>query len=495
MTSLTPWLVIAPLAGGAAAFIVSRHSARSIGMFTSVSTMLLTLVVAAQVNQGTPLRILIGGWGAPLGIELYVDGLSAVMLLLTAVCALTIALFSWNYFQYAPAESGRSEWQPYVSFWPLFLFLWGGMNALYLSSDIFNLYVSLELVTLSAVALVVLTESTLSLGAAIRYLLAAFVGSLAFLLGVALLYAAFDTLDLSLLAARVTPGLPAALAIALVTAGLSLKTALFPLHFWLPRAHATAPAPVSALLSALVVTASFYLILRLWLGPFAPAITPPVAQCVGAAGAAAIIWGSIQAIRQQQLKLMIAYSTVAQVGYLFLVLPLATASAGASLAWSGGVYHAIAHAFAKAAMFLAAGTIVYSVGSDRIVGMSGIATRLPVATHAFGLAGLSLIGLPPTGGFVAKWLLLSASLETAQWWWAIVILVGGILTAGYVFLVLGQELSQVDEEVQPDFKPVPRALEYAAMLLALIALGLGLVAPKVLGLLEVGSRAAGGTVQ
>jgi formate hydrogenlyase subunit 3/multisubunit Na+/H+ antiporter MnhD subunit len=156
----------------------------------------------------------------------------------------------------------------------------------------------------------------------------------------------------------------------------------------------------------------------------------------------------------------------------------------------GGVYHALAHAFAKAAMFLAAGSIVRALGSDRIAGVSGIATHLPVSTYAFGIAGMTLIGLPPSGGFVAKWLLLSAALSSGQWWWGVVLLLGGVLTAGYVFLVLGQELSQASSDRTADFRPVPARMEVAAMALALLSLGLGLRAAEPLALLAIGSALA-----
>jgi multicomponent Na+:H+ antiporter subunit D len=485
-----PWSVVVPLVGGAIALIVSRRETVTISLATAGATLLLAVMVASDVWMYGPGNLALGGWDAPLGIEMHADGLTAVMLLMNAVVGIAIVIFGSSYFDHTVPGAGRDNESSRSSggFWPLLLFVWGGTNALYLTSDVFNAYVSLELLTLAAVALVVLTDSPVVLTAGIRYLLAAFVGSLAFLLGVALLYATFHTLDLGLLGERFTAAPSSWMALALITTGLALKTALFPLHFWLPRAHAGAPAPVSALLSALVVTASFYFLLRLWVSVFTPALTTALAQAIGVAGAAAIVWGSIQAIRQQHLKLMIAYSTVAQVGYLFLMLPLMTGSAAAaSMAWSGGLYHAIAHAFAKAAMFMAAGSVVYSIGSDRIIGLSGIASRLPVSTYAFGIAGLSLIGLPPTGGFIGKWLLLSSAIESDQWWWAIVLLAGGVLTAGYVFLVIGQELSLSKADVTPEFKPVPRSMEYAAMILALIALALGLRATEIVALIDIGS--------
>jgi len=189
---------------------------------------------------------------------------------------------------------------------------------------------------------------------------------------------------------------------------------------------------------------------------------------------------------------MIAYSTVAHVGYLFLVFALVSPPPGstpgtvapwAADAWTGGIYHALSHSLAKAAMFLAAGAIMKSLGHDRIAGVRGIANHLPVSTYAFGIAGVTLIGLPPTGGFVAKWYMLSAAIASGQWWWAVVILLGGVLTAGYVFMVLGQELSRSESDTQPEFAPVPRRLEQAAMFLALLSLLIGLRAAEPIDLI------------
>jgi multicomponent Na+:H+ antiporter subunit D len=488
MTALVPGPVVIPLAGGCLALLLGRAGARTTSVLAGGATLLASALVTGQVWRHGPLRHPVGGWAAPLGIELRADGLAVFMLLVTAAAGVAIVAYALGYFPRAPVPAGEG-WEAGESFWPLLLFLWTALNGLFLSADVFNFYVTLELMTLCAVALAVLGGENAALRAGMRYLLAAVLGSLAYLFGVAVLYGAFHTLDLGLLGQRVGPGPPAWAAAALMTTGLAIKTALFPLHFWLPRAHASAPAPVSALLSALVVKASFYLLLRLWFEVFPAAITPAAAQLVGALGAGAILWGSVQAIRQPRLKLLIAYSTVAQVGYLFLLLPLAggDAGAGGADAWHGGVYHALSHALAKAAMFMAAGTIMRSLGSDHIVGISGIAGSLPVSTYAFGIAGLTLIGLPPSGGFVAKWLLLSAAIAGGQWWWAVVMLVGGILTAGYVFLVLGQELSQAPSDLAGRFAPVPRVMEYSAMLLALLAMLLGLRATEPLALLAIGS--------
>jgi multicomponent Na+:H+ antiporter subunit D len=491
MTGFAVWTVVLPLGGACMALLASRRFVGPLGVAVGAATLLAAAGVAGEVWTAGPTRYALGGWEVPLGIALQVDGLSALMLLTAAATGLGGAVYALGYFAH---DEERAGWASRDGFWPVVLLLWAGLNLLFLSADAFNLYVALEVMTLAAVALIILEGERTALLAGMRYLLAAFFASLAYLFGVALLFGAYHTLDIALLGERMVPGVVAWSAAALITVGLALKTALFPLHFWLPRAHASAPAPVSAALSALVIAASFYLLLRLWFGAFPAIITPAVAQVVGAFGAAAIVWGGLQAIRQQRLKLMIAYSTVSQIGYLFLLFPLATLAAApvALDAWSGGVYHAVSHAFAKSAMFLAAGAIVHGLGHDRIVGISGIATGLPVSTYAFGIAGVTLIGLPPSGGFIAKWLMLSAAIQSGQWWWAVVILAGGVLTAGYVFLVLGQELSLVEREARPEFAPVPRRMEYAAMVLALIGLLLGLRAVEPLLLLRIGNPFGGG---
>jgi multicomponent Na+:H+ antiporter subunit D len=488
------WMVLLPLTGAVLTLGGSRAASRPIALAVAGAITATALLGARGVWRDGPQRLAAGGWDPPLGIALHLDGLAALMLVMAAVVSLTVAIYSLGY--YPGATAARSVWESERVFWPLLFLLWGAMNALFLSGDAFNLYVALEVSTLAAVGLVVLAGEAAAFAAAMRYLLAAFLGSMTYMLGVGLLYSAFGTLDLGLLAERMSATPAAWAALALMTVGLCLKTALFPFHFWLPGAHARAPAPVSALLSTLVVTASFYLVLRLWVFVFAPILNVPAGQLLGALGAAAILWGSALAIRQQRLKQMVAYSTVAQIGYLFLMVPLllgigdprVSPSAGLA-AWNGGLYHALSHAFAKAAMFLAVGAIARSLGHDRIVGISGIASRMPISTYAFGIAGMTLIGLPPSGGFVSKWLLLSAAIGGRQWWWAVVILAGGILTAGYVFLVLGQELSEAKSDREVEFAPVPPVMEYAAMGLALAALLLGIRTAEVIQLLGAGAPA------
>ena len=373
--------------------------------------------------------------------------------------------------------AGSVEARAPFAFWILLLAIWGALNMVFLGGDLFTLYVALELLTFSAVPLVSLDGRPETLQAALRYLLFALLGSVLYLVGTVLLYGSYGTLDIVLLAGRVRAEPPTLIAAALMTVGLLAKTALFPLHLWLPPAHAGAPAAASAVLSGLVVKGSFFLVVRLWFNVMPGLTSYAGAQLLAAMGAAAILFGSVVALRQERLKLLVAYSTVAQIGYLFLMFPLAFSPVTAQLqsggALAGGILQAISHATAKAAMFMSAGLIYAALGHDRIVGLGGLGRALPVSVLAFALGGVALIGVPPSGAYLAKELLLQAAVETEQWWWAIVVQAGGVFTSSYLVLVLAHALAPAEAPNTLRVR-VPRMAEAAALALALCSLLLGL---------------------
>jgi NADH:ubiquinone oxidoreductase subunit 5 (subunit L)/multisubunit Na+/H+ antiporter MnhA subunit len=211
----------------------------------------------------------------------------------------------------------------------------------------------------------------------------------------------------------------------------------------------------------------------------------PSAQLLAGLGAAAIVVANVVALRQERLKLLVAYSTVAQIGYLFLMFPLAfdagAAGIGRGGALAGGLLQAISHATAKAAMFMAAGLVYVALGHDRIAGLAGIGRALPLTVLTFAVAGVALMGLPPSGAYVAKKLFFDAAAGSGQWWWERVLDVGGLLTASYVVLVLAHALRRADAPIAPR-KPVSRIAELAALTLALCSLALGFAADGTLGL-------------
>jgi multicomponent Na+:H+ antiporter subunit D len=486
VTALMALLVALPMVGALTTFVVPVRFRAGAGLIVSALTALCAGWVGWSVMTDGVQTHRLGGWAAPLGIELHVDGLTGVFLLMTAVVALPVGIYARTYFSQPEGRTAADE-----LFWPLWLMLWGALNGIYLSADLFNLYVMIEVMSFAAVAMAVLTGQATALVAGLRYLLAALVGSMMYLMGVVLVYGAVGALDLYLAAQSIDGRLLFRVAFGLMLAGLMMKTALFPFHFWLPGAHSAARPPVSAILSALVVKATFYLIMRLWVDVFGGSISYATGQAVGTLGAAAILWGSYQALRQTRLKLMIAHSTVGQLGFLFLLFPLITVAhetavdtAGLAHAWKGGIYQVLAHAFAKGALFLAAGVYVLAVGNDEKGSMVDLVARLPMTTFALGLAGVSLIGLPPSGGFMAKWMLLKAAFASGQWWWAPVILMGSLLTAGYVFSILRHAFAPSSTRVE--LRPVPKTLEVCALVLGLLAIVIGFRSEEILALLDVG---------
>ena len=479
-----PWLVALPLIGALLVFVlpVRWRAPGSLVLLVPVGIASIR-TLAGVISQGVQSHVL-GGWMAPLGIGLQADGFAAGMVVLTALIIIFCAIHAAGYLRGKPAEEG---------FWPLLWFMWAALNSIWLSADLFNLYVGIELLGLAAVGLVALAGNAQSLAAAMRYLLAALLGSLFYLLGVALIYAALGSLALADLAAH-GPGQPTVLiAMALMTFGLLLKTALFPLHGWLPPAHGGALTPVSALLSALVIKASLFMLIRLWLNFGTGGMPAALALTLGLMGTGAVFWGGWMALRQTQLKHLVAYSTVAQIGSLFLFFPLVvgTPAAAAALAWDGTVLLLVSHALAKAAMFLAAGNLVFAIGSEQIADLNGVCRFRPLSLLSFGVAGVSLTGLPPSGGFTAKWLLMQSALASGQWLWLPVLLGGGLLSAAYVIKVLNNAM--VEGPVRRDrFEAPSLPLELAALALGCVSLILGLAAHAPLAWLRVGGPFGGG---
>ena len=484
--------IVLPAAGAVVALALGGRQAERVALVVLPADFAVALAAVVGVWQSrTPLVYQVGGWAPPLGIALRADGLAAIMLLTTALVIGAIGLFAREGFA-TPADTPEARGP--LAFWTLLMGVWAGLNTVWLAGDLFTLYVALELLTFGAVPMVCLDGRAETLAAALRYLLFALIGSALYLLGTALLYGGHGTLDIVLLSGLVRPGPVVWVAAALMTTGLIAKTALFPLHLWLPPAHAGAPAAGSALLSALVVKGSFILIVRLWFDAMPGLLDHAAAQMLAALGAAAIVFGSVLALRQARLKLLIAYSTIAQIGYLFFLFPLAATPLPVvstaeqvwhAAAWTGGVMQLVAHAVAKAAMFMAAGLIGEALGHDRIAGFGGIGRVLPMTVFAFGLGGMSLMGLPPSGGFVAKALLLTAAVAEGQWWWAVVILVGGLLAAGYVFRVLAPALAAADAPLVLR-ATVSRRRQAVVLALALCALLLGFVPLRSSELLAVG---------
>lgn len=362
-----------------------------------------------------PLRYAVGGWPPPWGIEVVLDLLSAFAV------AVILGVATLSLLAGGPAVRARQPGREPV-YYTLALLMLTGLTGIVVSGDMFNVFVFLEVASISSYALVA-SGGGPALAAAFRYLMLGTVGASFYLLGVGLLYALTGTLnmaDLSVRLADVSGSAAAAGGITLIAVGLALKMGLFPLHGWLPDAYTYAPPPVAALLAPVATKAAAYLLARLLLEVLATAQTP-VAASLAWAGAASILAGGVMALRQVDPRRLLAYSSVSQIGYIALGIGLANASALA-----GAYLHILNHAVLKATLFLA---VAGSGGAGREM----LAWRMPVTAACAVVAGLSMVGIPPAGGFFSKWYLLEGALEAQQPLLVAVILAGSLLAVGYTY--------------------------------------------------------------
>lgn len=387
---------------------------------------LCALLAVEVAHQGT-LRYALGGRPAPWGIEFLVDPVIAYLLLGVSGLFCLVALFAEDEL---PAELGEAGLPRFSA---LFLLLEASLLGLLATNDLFNTFVFLEISALAAVGLVAVKNDGRSVEAAYRYLILSTLGSGAFLLAVALLYATTGHLNLRYLREALVPALGAypltvAAALALMLLGLMVKAALYPLHVWLPEAHAAAPTPSSAILSGVVVEVYalvlFKLVLRLF--PETAAVSLAWRWPVLLASTVAIFAGSVAAIREVDVKKMLAYSTVSQVGYLFLGFGLLSRSG-----LLGSLLHVLNHAVVKTMLFLSAGAIIQSTGRRRVTEWQGVGLQTPLPAAAFAVGALSMVGIPPLNGFISKWYLSLGALEAGMPFYLWVVLLSSLLNAAY----------------------------------------------------------------
>jgi multicomponent Na+:H+ antiporter subunit D len=465
-------LVFLPLGATLVIMLLPSRAGAVVGLVTVLALPVCLLPLTQAVWNETEVTLALAEFAPPLGIVWRLDGLALIMLWLTAIVAVAASIHALTSF---PDDNHSSQ-----RFWPLWLMLLAGINALFLSADLFNLYVTLELITLASVAMIGIGSKVLALKAAMRYLLLGLLASLLYLLAVALIYGQTGTLDLYLAGERLEADPLAATALVLMTLGLLFKAAIFPLHVWLPPAHGNAIGPVSAILSGLVVKVALYMLIRIWFWTAGDWDLSGAGTILGLFGAGAIIYGSLSALVQPRLKMVVAYSTVAQLGYIMLLFPLA--SIGAFRAAS---YHLLAHGLAKAAMFLAAANILKSLGTDRLTALTGLDRKLPVDLFAFTLAAVSLMGLPPSGGFLAKWLFLEAAWKQSAWGWLVLISLGSLLSAAYLFRVIALTCFHPRRNQEPaHWKRTPSSASLAALILALTAIAAGFTSAPIFELIN-----------
>ena len=390
----------------------------------SVSLLLATL------DQGV-LSYAVGGWEPPWGIEVRIDVASALVLtIVTGISSLVLV--------YAK-DSIAQEIDPsqHTLFYTAHLLCLAGLSGILSTGDAFNLFVFLEISSLATYTLVSLAADKRCLTAAFRYLIMGTIGATFILIGVGMLYMQTGTLNMLDLATRIAEydtsrTLNTGLAFILV--GVSIKLALFPLHMWLPPAYTHAPSAVSAFLASTATKVAVYVMVRFIFTVFgAEYVFLTMGMDIILLGLAivAIFKCSFMATVQSNIKTVLAYSSVAQIGYMILGISLVT-SAGLM----AGLLHIFNHALMKGALFMAVGAVLLRTGSVDIKAFQGLGKQMPYTMAAFTIAGLSIIGVPLTAGFVSKWYLVTAALEQQHWLVAFIVLVGSLLAVVYIGRIL-----------------------------------------------------------
>jgi len=417
----------------------------------NVATISLLVLAIASIGQSAVYEV--GKWSIPLGINLVLDGLSSLLLLAISVVSAAAMLFSARYMEQYTAKA------KYLS---LFLLMVAGMNGVALSGDIFNLFVFLEIASIASYALVGFGCEHEELEASFKYMVLGSIGSTFILFAVALVYGNTGSLNMAYISNAIqgsglNPGLTFALALFVV--GFGLKAALVPFHAWLPDAHPSAPAPISAMLSGILIkTLGIYALARVVFNVFGVSVS--IGWLLIALGILSMVAGAFLAIGQWDFKRLLAYSSISQIGYVVLGIGLGALIiardgnlAWASLAILGGLFHLVNHAVYKSLLFLTSGSVQMSTGTRQLKQMGGLAERMPITRTTCTVASASIVGIPPFSGFWSKLILVVAAVQAHLYWVAAIIVFVSLCTLimylkvqRYAFLgELPENLQQVKE--------------------------------------------------
>ena len=422
-------LIAAPLI----VLVRSRSFAWLATTAVSYACLLIAVLLMSRVGASGPISYAIGSWPAPWGIEYRVDALSGFVLVAVSLTASFVAPYAQRSIA---AELAPDRQYLMYSMYCLSL---AGLLGITITGDAFNLFVFLEISSLSSYVLIALGPRRRALVAAYQYMLMGTVGATFYVIGVGLLYLMTGTLNLVDMAERlrsVEEVRPVLAALAFITVGIGLKLALFPLHQWLPNAYAYAPSMATAFLAATATKVSVYVLLRFYFSVFDP--TPlferlPTREVFIALSIAAMLTASLVAVFERDVKRLFAYSSVAQIGYITLGIGVDNQ---ASL--TGSIAHLLNHGVTKGAIFLLLGAIALRSGavSMTVASLAGLGRRMPLTAFGLVIAGLSLIGVPGTAGFITKWYLIVGAIDRGLWWLVAVILISSLIAVAYVWRVV-----------------------------------------------------------
>ncbi len=458
-------LIAAPI------MVLLRHGgiAWLLATVVSWSSLAVSLALLAEVSDGSVLSYAIGSWPPPWGIEYRIDSVNAFLLVLVSLIASVVVIYSR---ESVAAEVPREQ---HYLFYTMYALCLSGLLGIAATGDGFNLFVFLEISSLSSYVLIALGRDRRALMASYQYLIMGTIGATFIVIGVGLLFLMTGTLNLADMAARlpaISETRPVLAALAFITVGVCLKLALFPLHLWLPNAYAYAPSAVTAFLAATATKVSLYVLLRFYYSVFGESVVfarLPMGEILLALSLAAMFVASTVAIFQHDVKRLFAYSSVAQIGYVTLGVSLDTLTG-----LTGGIVHLFNHALTKGALFLLLGGIALRLGVVRFQDIGGIARVMPLTTFGIVLAGLSLIGVPGTVGFVSKWYLVLAAFETGAWWLAALIVLSSLLAVAYVWRFVEAAYFQEPGAATAKLKEAPLSMLIPAWLMTAACVYFGL---------------------
>jgi len=461
--------VVVPLIAAPLALLLrQRRLVYALMLLVSGACLGISLALWSAVQDGSVISYAIGSWPPPWGIEYRIDALNAFVMVLVSATALLTVIFSLHSIEI------ELPGHMHYLFYTMFALCLAGLLGIAATGDAFNIFVFLEVSSLSTYVLIAMGRQRKALFAAYRYLIMGTIGATLIVIGIGMLYLLTGTLNLHDMATRLDTTQntrPALMALAFISVGVFLKLALFPLHQWLPNAYAYAPSTVSVFLAATATKVAIYVLLRFYFTVFGQdSFTElPLRPLIILLALSGMFIASIIAIYQQDLKRLFAFSSVAQVGYILLGIGIGNASGLLS-----AVLHLFNHGIAKGAVFLLLGIVAYAMGSTQLSHLKGLGKTMPWTSAGIVIAGLSLIGVPGTNGFISKWYLLLAAMEDGQWWLAFLIVSSSLLAIAYVWRFIEIAYLQAPDTGTHLIRRLPLTLVLPAAVMVLATLYFGI---------------------
>ncbi|AOY74845.1 complex I subunit 5 family protein [Clostridium formicaceticum] len=447
-----------------------------------VAAWILSLVTLINVLKHGAYVYNFGNWQASIGIQFMIDEFSAFMTFVIITMSILILIYSLKDIEH---EILAVQILRYYTLVFLMLF---SMIGITLTNDLFNLYVFMEILSITSCAIISIKKKKENLLAALKYLMLGAIGSISVLMGLALLYMVTGNLNMTenhkiIMATWQLYPRNILVALGFILTGFGIKAAVFPLHSWLPDAHSTAPTPSSALLSGLVVKVYIFAVMKLLFRVVGLEIIQAIAipQFITYFAVTGMIMGSVFAIGQKDIKRLLAYSSVAQIGYIFLGMGLAT-----TRGFSAALFHVVTHALMKSALFLSAGAIIYKKGKRDIRELEGIGYEMPITMMVFTTAALAMIGIPGLNGFMSKWYLSFAVLEAGKPIYLILILVSSFLNAVYYLPIIINAFLRESQERKNDmvWDGLPKSMTIPMVIIAALCIIIGFFPQIVMNFVE-----------